>query len=143
MPRPRRSGSERFAEDFSVLLAQEGLKAGKIRLRTGKSLFKWAEQTLRGSHGDMATLGRLVGIKLFCCVYGPVGGRVDDRKHCQKRGWMFARRHRLILAEQVLAGNVTEPQRFNLQAEKDAVLAEMAEIREKAKRGKKEKRRRA
>jgi len=106
--RRRRSGPERFAEDFTVLLAQEAHGIGKVRVTSGWSFLRWAEQALRGSGGDVEKLGKLVGWKLFVLLYGPSKNRPVERAGCEKKGLVFARRHRLILAEQVLAGNVME-----------------------------------
>lgn len=68
---------------------------------------KWAEQILRSSHGNLERLVDPVFHKLWWLVYG-VSANALDKMRCWKKAWVFVRRHKFILAEQVLSSNVAE-----------------------------------
>ena len=103
----RLSGPERFARDFTVLVAQEAARAGRRRVCNERRFVTWAGQVLRSSRGKIERLADLVGHKLGWLVYG-VSIRAAERVGCRERALVFARRHRHVLAEQVLASNVAD-----------------------------------
>lgn len=103
----RLNGPERFARDFTALVAQEAMRARRKRICRPEKFVKWAEQSLRASKGEFERLAWFVEHKLCWLVYGAVI-RTADRQACKKKALVFARRHRFVLAEQVLASNVME-----------------------------------
>jgi hypothetical protein len=108
MPRkPRRSGPERFARDFTILVLEEALAVGRSRSCRPEKFVGWTEQVLRNSRGEIGRVAKAVASKLGWFVYG--AAILDsERERCEKKALAFVRRHRFILAEQVLASNVTE-----------------------------------
>lgn len=108
MPRKRLSGPERLARDFTALVAEESLASGyrgSRRLIPWGRLVKWSEKALRSSRGDANLLSEWVSRKLLSIVHRGLPEKTD---RCRKKALAFARRHRLILAEQVLSSGVEE-----------------------------------
>lgn len=108
MRKRRNSGPFRFARDFSSFLAREGLRRGKVRILPASSLVAWAEKALRKSQGDMERLAKEVALWMRLHLYGAAKLDPGESERLREEARAFSRRHRFILAEQVLAGDGSE-----------------------------------
>lgn len=106
--KPRNAALE-FAKAFTYLVAQEACRLGKGRTLDARKFEKWARATIRSAGGDPDKIGEVVGRKLHWLVYDQRRKWQMDIEVCIKRGRAFAWRHKVIIAEQVLAGEAEPP----------------------------------
>lgn len=119
--KPRNAALE-FAKAFTYLVAQEACRQGKRRTLDAGKFEKWARGTIRSCGGDPDKIGEIVGKKLHWLVYDQRRKWAADVEVCVKRARAFAWRHRVLIAEQILAGEA-EPLSPAIMALKLAPIA--------------------
>lgn len=127
--RPRNAALE-FARAFTYLVAKEGLRMGKRRTLDARKFEKWARATIRSAGGDPDRIGEAVGKRLHWLLYDQRRVWAQDKEFCVQRGKAFARRHRVLIAEQVLTGEA-EPWGLGLISDEE-LAAKVIEVLEPA-----------
>lgn len=100
--RPRKSGGLRLAEDFTAILSEEAMRAGRRRTCKAEKFVAWANSILRTAVRDRELAVTLIAHKIGWLVYG-VSIRTEEAERCTKRARTFLSRHRFLLAQQVLS----------------------------------------
>ncbi len=123
--KPRNAALE-FAKAFTYLVAQEACRLGKRRTLDARNIEKWARGTIRSCGGDPDKIGEIVGKKLHWLVYDQRRKWAMDVDVCVKRARAFAWRHRVLIAEQVLAGEAEPPSPMMLSLKLGPIVGQVA-----------------
>jgi hypothetical protein len=107
--KPRNAALE-FAKGFTVLVAREALRQGRKRVLNPAKFEKWARSAIRSGGGDPDRIGEAVGRRLHWMVFPQKAKWQQDVEYCIRRGRSFARRHKVLIAEQVLTGDAERTQ---------------------------------
>src|SRR6185369_723457 len=131
--KPRNAALE-FAKAFTYLVAREACRLGRRRVLNHEKFEKWARQVIRSAGGDPDRIGEAVGKRLHWMVYDQRRKWQGDVDDCIRRGRMFARRHKVLIAEQVLTGEADVSQ---LEAAAEEVIKVLgpAKVMELLKKG--------
>lgn len=112
-----RNGALEFAKAFTTLVARTGMRFGKRRVLNPVKFEKWARWAIKWGEGDPEKIGEAVGKRLHWLVYDQRAKWKSDEEDCVRLGRIFCRRHKVLIAEQVLIESIGPKTEMELAAE--------------------------